>query len=111
MIAMDMNHELLATFLAEEGMEAKHVCKITANGTVGPCQSGEAFCGMVSTVRGGYAGVVLHGVVTASYSGAAPAVGKTALCADGKGGVTAGGNDTCLVLDVDDAAKTVKLFL
>ena len=111
MIAMDMNHEILATFHAEEGVEAKSVCKITASGTVGPCASGDGFHGFVTTVRGGYAGVVLHGTVTAAYSGNAPAVGKTALCADGKGGVTAGGSETCLVISVDETAKTVTMVL
>ena len=108
---MDMNHEILATFHAEDGVEAKSVCKITASGTVGACANGEGFDGFVTTVRGGYAGVVLHGMVTAAYSGAAPAVGKTALCADGNGGVTAGGSETCLVVSVDETAKTVTLFL
>ena len=111
MIAFDMNHEILATFLAEEGTEPKTVCKMTANGTVGPCADGDSFCGVVNTVRGGCAGVVLHGVVTAAYSGTTPAVGKTALVADGSGGVKAGEGESCLVLDVDETEKTVKLFL
>ena len=111
MIAMDMNHEILATFYAEEGVTAKSVCKITDNATAGPCVSGDGFHGFVTTVRGGYAGVVLHGMVTVPYSGTAPAVGKTALGADGKGGVTAGGPESRLVVSVDETAKTVTMFL
>ena len=111
MIAMDMNHEILATFHAEDGVNAKSVCKIIDNATVGPCSSGDGFDGVVTTVRGGYAGVVLHGMVTVPYSGVAPSVGKAALSADGKGGVTAGGSETCLVVAVDETAKTVTMFL
>ena len=111
MIAFDMNHEILATFLAEEDVNPGSVCKVTAPATVGSCADGDSFCGVTTTVRGGYAGVMLHGIVTVPYTGTVPGLGKTALSADGKGGVKAGSGDTYLVLDVDEDAKTIKLFL
>ena len=51
-------------------------------------------------------------MVTVSVSGAAPALGWTALSADGKGGVKAdSGGRVCLVADVDAAGKCVTVVL
>ena len=61
-ISFEAIGERLATFAAGSGLTAGKVCKISANGTVGPC-SEEGFCGVVSEVRGGAAGVILDGYV------------------------------------------------
>ena len=55
----------------------------------------------------------MRGFVTAGYSGTAPGLGQTALCADGEGGVktAATGGTSCLVVDVDTTAKTVTILL
>ena len=68
-ISFEAIGERLATFAAGSGLTAGKVCKISANGTVGPC-SEEGFCGVVSEVRGGAAGVILDGYVELSYAGA-----------------------------------------
>ena len=111
MITFDSIHETFVTFNAEEDLDAGVVCKVTGDCAVGPCAAGDDFCGVARTVRCGLAGVVLSGYCRIPYSGTAPAVGKTALCADGNGGVKAGGDTEYLVVQVDTAEKTVGLFL
>lgn len=111
MITFDSIHETFVTFNAEENLEAGAVCKVTDSGTVGPCENGEAFHGVARTVRCGLAGVVLSGFCQLPYTGATPNLGRSALCADGSGGVKAGGDKAYLVVDVDTVGKTVSLFL
>ena len=106
-----------ATFACDDLAEGELV-KVSANGTVAACTAGDDFCGMVLSVsRGGDAcAVALGGMVTAGYTvpeeGAAPAVGWSGLSADGEGGVQASaGGRSCLVVDVDESAKTVTFVL
>ena len=80
--------------------------------------SGEAFCGVViSAARDGAAcSVALGGMLTAAYSGAAPALGWTTLTADGSGGVKAevGEQESgvrALAVEVDTAGKYVTFIL
>ena len=84
-----------------------------ANDTVGKLSAGDAFCGYVLDVaKDGAACVALHGYVQLPYSGDAPALGWSGLCADGSGGVKA--DDTgksYLVIHVDTADGTVGFFL
>ena len=70
--------------------------------------------GMVVSVGrdGGACAVALGGMVTASYTGTAPALGWSDLQADGSGGVkTASGGRSYLVADVDESGKTVTFVL
>ena len=102
-----------ATFAAGQVSEGEMV-KVSGNGTVAACAAGDGFCGMVLSVsRGGDAcAVALGGIVTAGYSGTAPALGWTGLAADGSGGVKAlTTGRSYLVADVDEAAKTVTFAL
>ena len=106
-----------ATFACEDLAEGE-VVKISANGTVGACSAGDDFCGMALSVGrdGGACSVALGGMVTAGYTvpsqGAAPALGWTALTADGAGGVQADADGrSFLVVDVDESAETVTFVL
>lgn len=104
------------TFAAGSGAEAGKVCKVTDNGTVGGCASGDSFCGVVCHVGGGAAAVITAGFVELPYSGSAPAVGYGQLAADGNGGVSAGSGSAgsgreYLIVSVDTEAQTVGLFL
>ena len=102
-----------ATFACDQAHEGE-VVKITGSGTVGPCATGDSFCGMVlSAGRDGACAVALGGMITAGYSGeAAPALGWCALAADGSGGVAAGeGGRNYLVVDVDSVSGTVTFAL
>jgi hypothetical protein len=102
----------LVTFLAEDGLKSGVVCAVTDNGTVGDCAAGKRFCGVALHVDNGVATVQLKGFVTANYTGgSAPAVGFTALMADGDGGVNVGGSATYLVTQVDTSANTVGFWL
>ncbi len=103
-----------ATFACENAPEGALV-KITDNGTVGVCADGDDFCGMVlSAGRDGEAcTVALGGMVTAGYTGDAPALGWSGLSADSSGGVKK--NDAAgrkyLVVDVDTDGQTVTFVL
>lgn len=106
----DIGH-MSATFAAQSG-EAGQVCKVTDNGTVAPCADGDVFCGVMEGVRKGFAGVQLHGFVTVSYTGTAPALGYNNLVADANGGVKVGSAGRAhLVVSVDTAVKTATIEL
>lgn len=102
---------LSVTFAAESG-EAGQVCKVTGNAAVSPCAADEVFCGVMEGIRGGFAGVQLHGFATVSYTGTAPSVGYCNLVADGNGGVKTGSSGrSYLVVNVDPAAETATIEL
>lgn len=88
------------------------VCKMTGSAKVGPCADGDAFIGVVESVRMGAAGVQLHGFARVGYTGTAPKVGYAVLAADGQGGVkTNTTGRTCLVVEVDEGNKTATIEL
>lgn len=93
-----------ATFLSDGAAEGQ-VVKLSAAHTVKNCAAGDAFCGVCGPVRQGVCAVQLGGLACVPYSGeTAPAVGMTALAADGSGGVCAAktGGAAYLVTDVDE---------
>ncbi len=102
-----------ATFACGQVSEGELV-KISGNSTVGACGSGESFAGMVVSVSrsGDACAVALNGLVTAGYTGTAPALGWSVLCGNGSGGVKgAASGRSYLVVDVDTAAETVTFAL
>ena len=105
--------EKYVTFLADETAEDGVLCKVTDNGTVGACDEGDAFCGVITQVRGGTASVLMGGYTELPYSGTtAPTVGFSTLSADGEGGVAADEDGReYLIVKVDTTEKTVGLFL
>lgn len=122
-VSFDGVGQVCATFLGAKIAEG-HVVKLTASGTVGECSSGDAFCGVALCSKDDACSVQVCGFVTVSYSGDAPAVGWTALTADGEGGVktvpAASGQDGTTtaaaglklpVVDVDTTAKIVTILL
>ena len=102
-----------ATFACGGAVQEGQVVKISGGGTVSPCGDGDKFCGTAVAVGrdGGACSVALGGMVTVSFSGAAPALGWTALSADGKGVKADSGGRVCLVADVDAAGKCVTVVL
>ena len=110
-ISFESVGSLTATFFAQEGVADGQVVKVTGSGTVGPCQVGDAFCGVAGMPRNGAVGVQLGGFVTVSAT--LPLnVGKVALSADGKGGIKADENgNVMLVVDVDTVANTAVICL
>lgn len=102
-----------ATF-ACSGVKEGALVKISDNGTVAVCDSGDQFCGQViSCARDGQAcAVALGGMVTAAYTGTAPTVGWANLSTDGSNGVkTDSAGRSYLVTAVDTAASTVTFVL
>ena len=86
--------------------------KMTGNGTVGPCDAGDAFCGVAVNVRGGFAAVQLSGYTQATYTGTAPAVGYQTMSAAGSGAVQTGAaGRSILITDVDPAANLCGMIL
>lgn len=84
-ISFEAIGQKMVTFAAGTGLAEGKVCKISANGTVGPC-SEEGFCGVVSQIRGGAAGVILEGYVELSYAGSTAAFARLRDSDDGQGG-------------------------
>ena len=120
-ISFEAIAERYVTFLAAESAAEGKLCKVTANGTVGACAGGDDFCGVITQVRNGAASVLMGGFVKLPYTGTAPALGFSALVADGTNGVRVPAAATeskpaetgrsHLVVSVDTANKTVGLFL
>ena len=107
-----------ATFACSGQVKEGEVVKLSGNGTVSACGSGEAFAGVVISAGRDDAAcaVALGGLATVGYTGTTvPAAGWNTLTADGSGGVkTAGETDTgrqVLVVDVDTTAQTVTFAL
>ena len=104
--------QVVATFEAANGVKEGQVCRLTANGKVGPCAKGGDFCGAAVASRGDCAAVAVRGFVTLNYTGTtAPTVGYCALAADGKGGVEVpeSGGRSLLVVGVGNGNVTVLL--
>ncbi len=100
------------TFPAGASCAAGKVGKLDSDGKIAACAAGDKFCGMVEAVSGSYAGVQLHGFVTAAYTGTAPTVGYAALSANGTGGVKVDTNGkSYLVVEVNTTASTVTFEL
>ncbi len=112
-ISFEAIGERMVTFAAGTGLKEGKVCKVTANGTVGACGKDDSFIGVVSSVRGGAANVVMGGYVEVSYAGTtAPALGYAVLATDENGEVVpATTGRMCLVVSVDAASKKIGLFL
>lgn len=99
------------TFPAEDCGEGQ-VCKMGEDGAVAACASGDAFCGVVESVRGSQAGVRIHGFTKLGYTGTAPGCGYVKLAADGNGGVAVNDNGrSYLVVKVDTTAGTAVIEL
>lgn len=86
---------------------------ISANLTAAPSGADELFAGILTAApKGGHAGIQVRGYAKAPYSGDAPALGYTALAADGSGNVkTASSGPLRLVLEVNPTKQTVGFLL
>lgn len=111
-IAFDGIHEVVATFLAEDGLVPGQVVKITANGTVGPCSSGDGFCGQVLSLRQGAAAVQLGGFLHVTCANGCPNLGKVSVASDGNGGIKTGNSGLVVqVVSVDSDSQTAIIYL
>ena len=100
-----------ATFLGD-GIQEGAVVKVTGQGTAAACAPGDPFCGVAVAGDKEACTVQLGGFARLSYDTAAPAIGYTALSADGKGGVQSDEDGRSYwVVEQDAAAKTVTVLL
>lgn len=100
----------LAVTFAHENCQSGQLCKLVDNGLVLPCNEGDSFCGIVESVRGGFAAVQMEGFAAVSVTGALE-VGYVSLCADGSGGVQAGSGREYLVVSMDKESETAVIKL
>lgn len=106
-ISFDDIGNVMATFYADQGVEDGQVVKVTANGTVGPCEQGDAFCGVAGQVRKGAVAVQVGGFMQVNITGQV-GLGHVKLAADGKGGVQAAEDGVqALVVQVEQDGKAV----
>lgn len=112
--------EMVATLPVSGTVERGQTVKLTSQGAACACSAGNDFIGTAVSVRNGFAGVQVAGLVQVAYSGTAPACGWATLEANGSGGVrvSAAGTEQTpatgrdyLVLAVDTAAKTAVVRL
>lgn len=109
-VSFDDIGQVLATFVAQDGVARGQVVKLTGNGQVGPCAAGDAFCGL-SLSGSGFAGVQVGGFAQLPATGDIT-LGWTKLAADGSGGVKAATTGReYLVVEFDSTAKTCVVYL
>ena len=103
-----------ATFACGENVAEGQAVKISGNGKVDTCASGDGFCGVAAVVGSDKTAcaVVMGGMVSVPYTGNAPALGWSGLSADGTGGVKAdAAGQKYVVVDVDTTAMMVTFAL
>ena len=103
-ISLNGYGEQVATFAVSGEVKVGMPVKISANGTVAPCVAKDKFCGVVLSLRGGYAAVQMAGYAKLPYTGTKPTVGT------GKVQVEATGR-LLLITDVDEPSGTCGLVL
>ncbi len=107
--------QAVATFQTEAELSAGQAVALTGSSTVGLGESGALPCGVTAgAARNGAVAVQIAGMVTVAYSGeTAPKAGYESLTCDGKGMLVKAEDSglTCLVLAVDETAKTVTVKL
>lgn len=86
--------------------------KVSGNGEVSRCASGDRFCGIAISAEESFVSVQTGGFVTMPYSGTAPALGYVKLVADGAGGVKTGTSGSeYLIVGVDSADSGVTFVM
>ena len=112
-ISMNGFGENMATFACGGTTVYGSLVKMSDNGTVSPCVSGDVFCGVANSTRNGFAAVQLNGYREIPYTGTAPKVGYQTLAASGAQSVStvSTGGRSYLVVDVDPNAKTIGMML
>ena len=110
--------EMAVTYLADDTVAAGYPVKMSGNGTVTVCGTGERFCGIaVGKSDDGYATVQMKGFITMPYSGTnRPTPGYKNLVANGSGGVKVDAAATptggeFLIVEFDETALTVGFYM
>ena len=101
------------TMEAGAPLRAGKVCYAQSNCTAADAPEGENFLGVTKAIHGELATVQIAGFVTLPYTGGMSAPGFHRLCASKNGGVKLAeqGGREHLVVEIDEQAGTVGLFL
>ena len=112
-VAFNGFNEKTLTFKTSQTIDKGTPVSMASNGTVAKTTTGNDFIGIAQSQRGDLVEVQLYGYVKSAYTSTAPTVGKTALGANGSGGVktVSSGGTTCLVISVDTTASTVEYLI
>lgn len=111
-VASDGYGEKLVTFGATEGTLAGVSVMMGANGAAAPCAAGEALCGVVVNVRGGFAAVQLAGYVRLPYTGTTSAIDYQTFAGDDVGKIETDATGwQFLVADMDTPAAICGVIL
>ncbi len=101
------------TFTASPEVKPGLAVMIMEDSTVYVPEEASDFCGICSSVKDGYATVVLHGCARASFNGIAPSIGYNKLSVNEVGGIQVDdstGKDY-LVVSVDADTMTLELIV
>lgn len=111
-VAFYGTQETVLSFEAGTSVTTGAPVVISDNNQVADAAAGAQMAGIALHVRNDIAAVQVRGYAEISFSGTAPGLGWVNLAADGSGGVKAlAAGRSCLVVNVDTAAKTVGLYL
>ena len=112
-ISLNGYEDKVVTLIAASEVKQGDLVKISANKTVAKCAAGDTFCGVVLSVKDGYAAVKIGGYVTLPYSGTFANLGYQTLASDGSNNVktvTTGGR-SILVVDIDSTGSKTGIIL
>lgn len=99
------------TLMGDTSLTAGEPVTLCDNNTVSACSDSDIFCGIITHEKNGVCAVQLHGAVTLPFTGTAPTIGFSELCANGSKGVKSGSGREYLVLSVDSVKSTVTFVL
>ena len=100
-----------ATFVCGKNVAEGQTVKISGNGKVDTCASGDGFCGVAGQPRKGAVAVQVGGFMQVDVNGEV-ALGRVKLAADGKGGVQAADDGVeALVVQVEQAVGKAVICL
>ena len=103
--------DIYATFMADTGLTANTLVKMSDNNEVTACAEGDRFIGICTEVSAdGYATVQLKGFSEMPYTGSDPVIGALRLVAGSDNEVSVDSGDTVSVTDTDEAAQTITTY-
>ena len=105
-------NEKSITLYIEEGANVGEPVTISAANTAKASAEGDNFAGILINQRNGCGAVQVEGYASVTYTGTAPALGRTNVCANGSGGIKTGTTGrTVLVLNVNEENSTAEIIM
>ncbi len=106
-------NEQVITFKTETVLEAGTLVKISSNGTVSACAANDKIAGVVLFCRDRLAAVQISGFAPLPYTGTAPALGYSKICAASATAIKADSTNgrELMVLEADTAEAVAGIML